>query len=214
MNKQQRGHGLEAGLPRLLGERLCLDLVNSVEAPLGDHPEDYLGSYADLVRWAHHAGIFDATIAECLTRRGRERDAEAASVFSRAIGLRQALGDVFRTVAHGRIPKQTNLDRVSEEYRRAIAHARLAPAGTRAAWAWPAEATELERPLWAIAESAVDTLTAGDPRRIRECPGAGDCGWLFYDTSRNGSRRWCSMEGCGSRVKMRHHYARHRAERP
>ncbi|MGH3132366.1 MAG: CGNR zinc finger domain-containing protein [Gaiellaceae bacterium] len=46
--------------------------------------------------------------------------------------------------------------------------------------------------------------------RVKECPGAGDCGWLFYDTSRNGTRRWCSMEGCGSRVKMRRQYARRR----
>jgi predicted RNA-binding Zn ribbon-like protein len=61
-----------------------------------------------------------------------------------------------------------------------------------------------------VARSAVELHTDGDQRRVRECPGAGDCGWLFYDTSRNGSRRWCSMEGCGSRVKMRRHYARHR----
>jgi len=46
--------------------------------------------------------------------------------------------------------------------------------------------------------------------RVRQCPGANDCGWLFYDTSRNGSRRWCSMEGCGSRVKMRQQYAKKR----
>ena len=67
---------------------------------------------------------------------------------------------------------------------------------------------ELGRPLWLVAESAADLLTDGTLGRIKECPGAGDCGWLFYDTSRNGRRRWCGMEGCGSRVKMRRHYAR------
>lgn len=211
MNKQQRGHGAEAGLPRLLGDRLCLDFVNSVEGPLGNQPVDYLRGYSDLVRWAHHAGTIDAELAASLTRQGRERDAEAASVFARAIDLRAALGSVFRALAHGRVPDRTDLDRSSEEYRRTLEHARLVSAGVRYDWEWPDTATDLDRPLWAIVRSAVDTLTTGDPARIRECPGADDCGWLFYDTSRNGSRRWCSMEGCGSRVKMRHHYARHRA---
>jgi predicted RNA-binding Zn ribbon-like protein len=70
---------------------------------------------------------------------------------------------------------------------------------------------ELGGPLWLIAQSAVELLTEGELRRIKQCPGAGDCGWLFYDTSRNGTRRWCSMEGCGSRVKMRRQYARRAA---
>jgi predicted RNA-binding Zn ribbon-like protein len=49
------------------------------------------------------------------------------------------------------------------------------------------------------AASAVDLLSVGELSRVKECPGPGDCGWLFYDTSRNGTRRWRSMDGCGSR---------------
>ncbi|MEO7208325.1 MAG: CGNR zinc finger domain-containing protein [Steroidobacteraceae bacterium] len=38
--------------------------------------------------------------------------------------------------------------------------------------------------------------------RLREC--ASDmCGWLFLDLSKNGSRRWCDMKGCGNREKLR-----------
>jgi predicted RNA-binding Zn ribbon-like protein len=51
-------------------------------------------------------------------------------------------------------------------------------------------------------------LTAPELQRVRACPGLGDCGWLFLDTSKSGRRRWCSMEGCGSRAKMRRYYAR------
>jgi len=42
------------------------------------------------------------------------------------------------------------------------------------------------------------------------CPGEG-CGWLFFDTSKNRSRRWCAMEDCGNRAKARRHYRRSRA---
>jgi len=43
--------------------------------------------------------------------------------------------------------------------------------------------------------------------RIKICP-ADDCRWAFYDTSRNRSRQWCSMEVCGNRAKARAHRER------
>jgi len=59
-----------------------------------------------------------------------------------------------------------------------------------------------------ITVSAMAVLS--DPReyqRIKMCPGA-DCGWLFVDETRNGRRKWCSMETCGNRAKARRHYRR------
>jgi predicted RNA-binding Zn ribbon-like protein len=68
--------------------------------------------------------------------------------------------------------------------------------------------------LWPIALSATGLLTSGELERVKECPHEeGGCGWLFYDASKNRSRRWCDMADCGSRVKMRRMYARRRSER-
>ena len=47
----------------------------------------------------------------------------------------------------------------------------------------------------------------GELDRVKACPGD-DCGWLFLD--RSGRRRWCSMDSCGNRAKVRAHAARHR----
>jgi predicted RNA-binding Zn ribbon-like protein len=47
------------------------------------------------------------------------------------------------------------------------------------------------------------------PGRVRECAAPG-CGTLYLDTSRNRSRRWCSMERCGARSKAQTYYHRHR----
>ena len=66
------------------------------------------------------------------------------------------------------------------------------------------------RPIWPVALSAAELLMLGDLGRVEECPGSDGCGWLFFDSSKNGRRRWCSMEGCGSRDKMRRLYARKR----
>ena len=62
--------------------------------------------------------------------------------------------------------------------------------------------------LWLVAKSAVELLTSSDLHQVKECPGNKGCGWLFLDTSKNGSRQWCSMEGCGSRAKRRRQYGR------
>lgn len=53
-------------------------------------------------------------------------------------------------------------------------------------------------------------LVRDSPGRVRECADP-SCPVMFVDTSRNGSRRWCSMEGCGARAKASTYYRRHRA---
>jgi predicted RNA-binding Zn ribbon-like protein len=62
------------------------------------------------------------------------------------------------------------------------------------------------RPAWVAAEDFLRLL--GDrPERIRPCANA-DCVLHFYDVSKNGTRRWCSMAGCGNRAKAMRHFAR------
>ena len=56
------------------------------------------------------------------------------------------------------------------------------------------------------------TIVRDGMDRVRVCA-ADDCSMLFLDCSRNGSRRWCSMDRCGSRAKANAYYERKRAER-
>jgi predicted RNA-binding Zn ribbon-like protein len=58
-----------------------------------------------------------------------------------------------------------------------------------------------------IVKSAADLLLSDMLDRVKQCEGD-PCGWLFLDTSRNRSRRWCSMEDCGNRAKARRFYQR------
>jgi predicted RNA-binding Zn ribbon-like protein len=65
-------------------------------------------------------------------------------------------------------------------------------------------------PLLARLLLAVERLqAAGTWPRLKACP-ADDCEWAFFDTSRNHSRTWCSMEECGNRAKTRRYRARKR----
>jgi hypothetical protein len=58
-----------------------------------------------------------------------------------------------------------------------------------------------------IAAAAAKVAIEGRLDRVKICP-ADDCRWAFYDTSRNHSRQWCSMEVCGNRAKARAHRER------
>ena len=212
-NKQTRGQGRSGDLPRLLGGQLCLNFANTVEGPISQHPEEFLRSYADLARWGWHVGMLAEGEAGHLAAEAERRPVDAAEVFERALELRGAIYRVFRAVARGEAPPQAELDLVREEYLAALGHARLVAAEGGYGWAWDDDRGALDRVLWPVARSAVELLTSAELGRVKECPGAGDCGWLFLDTSKNGTRRWCSMEGCGSRIKMRRQYARRRAAR-
>jgi len=89
----------------------------------------------------------------------------------------------------------------------------LEPGGAGFSGSWPA-ADYLDRPLWPVARAAADLLQSEQLERVGECADDRGCGYLFLDTSRNHSRRWCSMESCGNRAKARSHDRRTRQEKP
>ena len=67
----------------------------------------------------------------------------------------------------------------------------------------------LDAALGVVLATAARAMLDTSWQRLKICPGD-DCGWAFYDHSRNRSGRWCSMSVCGGRAKARAHYRRHR----
>jgi predicted RNA-binding Zn ribbon-like protein len=205
--------GAHAWLPelRLLGERLCFDFANTVDPRHGEHPTDLLAGYPDLVRWGKRAGALTAREAESLLGEAERHPKMAARAYEVARTLRERLHRVFSSIAASSVPDPRDLEALERAHAAAAAHARIVPSDGGYQWSSDDDLRALDRPLWPVVRDAVDLLTTGRLDRIRECPGPDGCGWLFYDTSRNGRRRWCSMDVCGNRAKGRRHYRRHRA---
>ena len=209
-----RGAALDAG-PRhpgwdLTGGRQDLDFVNTVEDRPSPRPVDGLTGYDRLVDWARAAGLVTDDAARQLLAQAEARPAEAAAVLERARILREALYRIFLGVASGGPPERADLDALNAALAWSLPHARVVVDEQGFAWGWDGDDAALDRMLWPIARSAADLLTSEQTSAVRECS-AQDCSWLFMDTSRNGSRRWCNMQVCGNRAKARRHQQRKRA---
>ena len=187
---------------KLVGGALCLDFANTGYV---------LREYGDLVDWMLVAGALDEGQARGLRRVAAEDPKRAEAAFRRAERLRVRIRDMFTAVAHGKHPSERDLHGVSSLVTKSARFRRIHPLGGRYSWLWDDAERQLDWPAWIIARSSADLLTADHLNRVRLCA-ADDCGWLFVDSSRNHSRRWCDMSECGNRAKARRNYAKKRAE--
>jgi predicted RNA-binding Zn ribbon-like protein len=192
----------------LVAGRLCLDFVNTVnERPVHAGTRDDLPDYASLLRWSQQAGILTARGAQKLARRAGEQPARAQRVLRDAVALRERLHRLFRAIIDRRAPDADDLERYSASLAEVLARRVIRHRDGRFVEEWPAPA-DLASVLRPVLLSAQQLLSADDHSRIGACAPPEGCGWLYYDTSKNRSRRWCSMETCGNSAKARRHYAR------
>ena len=192
--------------------RLCLDFTNTVAWRTSDHPQERLANYADLVIWSQHANVVTEQEAHHLLEQAAHHPALASAVLEQAITLRESIYRIFSAVTGRRTPKTDDITTLNSFLSEAMARPRLALTEEGFTWSWTGDGNSLEQVLWPVARSAAELLTSSELDRVGMCPGDG-CGWLFFDTSKNRSRRWCSMGDCGNRAKARRHYQRKRVLR-
>ncbi len=191
---------------RLEEKFLCLDFVNTVDNHASTQPEENLNSYAELIAWFRNIGLIDAQDEIRLGELG-ERDPRAGrSYLTSARELREALFRIFSAQVFGEPVAQADLEVLNRYLEAAFRHLRLAPRGTGFDWEWIDEERGVEALLGRIASSAAGLLTSKELARVGRCADDRGCGWLFFDTSKNHSRRWCDMESCGNRAKANRHY--------
>ncbi|HVE19166.1 MAG TPA: CGNR zinc finger domain-containing protein, partial [Ilumatobacteraceae bacterium] len=157
---------------------------------------DDLASADDLFEWATAAGLLagDGQVS---------RTVHDASQFAAAKKLREDLYGVFGPIAGGESPGAAALQAVTA---RASLATRSAQWVSRGSWfepRWPGNS--LKSICDQLADAAVVLLRSSSVARVGSCAG---CGWLFLDTSRGHARRWCSMNVCGVRDKMRRYHQR------
>jgi predicted RNA-binding Zn ribbon-like protein len=190
---------------RIVSGHPALDLANTV-APRqpGAAQVEFLSDPAALLQWAHHVGVVEATDAHRIEQ-SWSRSTSAAE---------EALADVLdlRTLVDHTLAGQ-DLDKLSRRWVAAINRSVLLPPnGGAVTLMIGTDPTSMIADR--LTDALVDLLRNADLSRLRVCPvDDGGCGWLFLDRSRNLSRKWCSMDDCGTHAKARRLTERRRAKR-
>ena len=184
-----------------------LDFVNTADDRFqGKGPVERLVDYADLLRFAEQAGVIDPRQGRLLG--GSVRSRAAARALRSARQLREALASALYAVSDGKAPAPAVLLTLQRHFHSASRHRRLRREAAGLGWHWGRFDSHAELPVWILSLAARELLTSGPMERVRACA-AENCRWLFLDTSRNHTRRWCKMEVCGNRTKARRFQERH-----
>lgn len=194
----------------LTGGHPALDLANTVSRRHDpEHRNEHLQSYADLLSFAVQDKLISSLKAGRLRQQALRKKAEALGSFRKAIQLREAIYGVFAAIAREQNPTAADLQLISDYAVEAQRHRRLvAGHGRGYRWEWQEDVkNQFDHIVWPAAQAAADLLTSAELKTLRWCE-APDCEWLFLDSSRNRSRRWCDMASCGNRAKARRHYQR------
>ncbi len=126
----------------------------------------------------------------------------------RAIAVRESLRAIAGTGEEDGAARAAAFGRLQRAGQGAAVEVRLHAKGPRFIGARNSGARGAIGVLLAITAQA---MIEGSWARLKICPGD-DCGWAFYDHSRNQAGRWCSMSVCGGRAKARTHYHRRRGD--
>ena len=182
-----------AGSLHLVGGNLALNFANTESGRNGPQHLNHIQSAADIVIWARHAKVIDEAVA--IT----ESDSH---LFTEGQDLRQAIYEVSSALAAGKIPSPKLTQSLAKAHGRTLQSATLTARDGKYLWTWERAEESADVILGPIAQAAVNLLTTHDHTRIKQCQGK-HCGWLFYDSTKNNSRRWCDMSVCGNRSKIK-----------
>ena len=192
----------------LIAGHPALDLVNTLDWRFRESgTEELLTSYDDLLSFCEQSRLFDANR---IRRLRRSMPTGAARELAAVRNLREAAAVAFYATVDERSPDAASIKLLEEFFRSAHKHQFLSWSTSGVAWELPQDQMLPSLPRWLLSLSIEALLISAEMPRIRACDSP-DCRWLFLDTSKNHTRRWCDMKICGNRMKARRFKAQHRA---
>jgi predicted RNA-binding Zn ribbon-like protein len=187
----------------LCGGHPALDFVNSLDDRFAvGNAKELLPDYDALLRFTAQAGLLRQSQARELS--GTVTAAAGGRVVRSARELREAMAAVLYAAAEQRVPRGVELELLERRLHEAESPRQLHwQSANSLRWDWHEEQVSAAAfPLWLLAQSFSQLMASGGLERVRACE-ADSCRWLFLDTSKNRSRRWCDMKVCGNRAKAR-----------
>jgi predicted RNA-binding Zn ribbon-like protein len=182
------------------GNHLAIDFTNTVGDRGADRGE-HLNTFGDIVAWAEARRVISRNAATALRQQANVDPDGANRAWRSALAFREALYNVLAAAASKRRARPADLAVVNEYVGETFKGAALAQSGERFSLETHAEQW-LDPVLRPVTRAAVDLLTSDELTKVGRCADD-DCAWLFLDTTRSRTRRWCDMRSCGNRNKVR-----------
>lgn len=196
---------LETGKFYLVGNNLSVDFVNTEIVENGE-PKNLLEDFTDLAAWATATGLLEKSRAKILID-DWTNSAEIEKAFTEAINFRARLRAMFAGLQNGKPIEKSTLAAINREIQNTGGAVEIKETENGFEKLFRADFQKPHQLLAPVAESAADLLCYANPSHIKKCEGA-ECVLYFYDTTKNHSRRWCSMAACGNRHKAAAFYRR------
>jgi predicted RNA-binding Zn ribbon-like protein len=178
-----------------VGNHLALDFLNTRPVQNGE-PMELLSDFGALLRWFQAAGLLSPRGMANLQRRSA---APAQRTLEAIRGFREKLRNEILAWEGGADVHRTTVAELNQLMAAHPMLSKLQAGGeipSMELWFEPRQPEDLFAPL---AHSAAKLFAEADRNRVRKC---GQCVLHFYDTSKKGTRRWCSMQLCGNRLKV------------
>jgi predicted RNA-binding Zn ribbon-like protein len=188
-----------------VGNQLALDFLNTRPVQNGE-PMELVPDFSALLRWFQAAGLLGARDVEKLQQKWGESPRSRRTVEALRELREKLRKEILAWEGGGAVHHST----VDELNRLMADHPMLTKLNTRGSasatelWFEPRQPEDLFAPL---AHSTATLFANVDRRRVRKCD---QCVLHFHDTSKKGTRRWCSMQLCGNRLKVAAYAARQR----
>jgi predicted RNA-binding Zn ribbon-like protein len=197
MQLPSRAGGLD-----LVGSELALDFTNTSSCRGSPMHQEHLRDFDTVLKWVEHARVIPPHDCAYIRTKVPGHPKLARRLFKRVLEVRELIWAIGTALAEQRP--------VSDKLRSALtaAHAdclRFAEMKARDGvyiWTWDPRKDLQAAILGPITLSALTLLMEKDLSRTKRCAGL-ECGWLFFDTTKNSRRRWCEMRVCGNRAKVR-----------
>lgn len=191
-------------------EMSALSFNNTVSWDAGGLTNDRLEAFPDLLKWAAANDLLTQAELTTLQERASGDPWSAATALAQARELRTVLHQILAALARHREPEPLALRAFNQALRAAAGQLVLTWRQGRLVWGHQSDVapeTIVHRITW----EAAQFMTSSELARLGLCANP-DCGWMYLDSTRNHSRRWCSMQDCGSRAKARRYYRRRKAK--
>ena len=193
-----------------IGNHRCLDFVNTEVNVKGQH-RDLLADFGVWLAWLGQARVIDDATVRTLADRWAEKPA-AKRALADVRDFRGALRETLERMAQGKSVPRDVVEAINQRLRVRTGYIEVTKIRGGFAKRVHAEFAAPSDLLVPMAEAASDLLCDADFSLIRRCENH-RCILFFYDQTKNHSRRWCSMQWCGNRMKVAAFYERRRQQR-